>query len=281
MLIRAWLAAAAVVSVLLATPTPALAGSNDTKSGTVTGVPGVDPNNAGCLPGCFCLYTGGNGTGIEFKPYNCQVYSLNSGSYTNENTGGSPAQFLDENFNIIHTSYPFEFVAQHDFRAVWFVRACLWYPADGRVAVFRRHPPGLGLSIRKPGELMSTIRTFIRGIAAVGTALVAMTTATGAPAHADSGSWHGCPRGAACLFTGTDRNNPGGIIYEWWDGVYTLYEVYGNHLVYNNQTDGWVIDLCYGWNGRDCPNRVTPIQGVFVRNFTPINSVNLHPDSRN
>ena len=124
---------------------------------------------------------------------------------------------------------------------------------------------------------MNRVKKFVGILAAVGAVLVAMTMATGAPAHAASGSWHGCPSGAACLFTGTDPNNPGGIIYEWWDGVYTLYEVYNDHLVYNNQTDGWVIDLCEGWNGQDCPNRVRTFPGVFVRDFTPINSVNLHP----
>jgi hypothetical protein len=126
---------------------------------------------------------------------------------------------------------------------------------------------------------VNTIKKFVGRLAAVGTLLLALTAATGAPAQAASGSWHGCPRGAACLFTGTNPNNPGGIIYVWWDGVYTLSAIFNNHLVYNNQTDLWVIDLCYGWNGQNCPNRITTFLGAFVRDFTPINSVNLHPDS--
>jgi hypothetical protein len=94
------LAVAVMFSVLVAAPAPAFAGPNDNKNGAVIGVGGVDPNNAGCPPGYFCLYTGGNGNGVEFKLYECRTYALNNwngiGSYTNNNTGGSPAQFLDE-----------------------------------------------------------------------------------------------------------------------------------------------------------------------------------------
>ncbi len=97
---------------------------------SVGGVTGTGANDAGCLAGYFCLYTQSFGNGVKFSLRQCRVYALSHwngvGSFTNNNTHGAPAQLLDRNYNVIYTSYPFEYVPRFDFAPVWYVRACLW-----------------------------------------------------------------------------------------------------------------------------------------------------------
>ncbi len=105
----------------------------------------------------------------------------------------------------------------------------------------------------------------------VGLAATAATT----PAHASGTEWYGCPVGAVCLYEGL-LPNPGRILYVWWEGANQMHNVYGDHLLLNNQTDGWVVDICRGWSGNDCVDTIEMDVGIQT-NFTPINSVNLHP----
>ena len=124
---------------------------------------------------------------------------------------------------------------------------------------------------------LKTLKNLAVRLTAAGAVLAGMATVAPAPAYAAS-SWHGCPVGAACLFAGSNPSNPGGIIYTWWDGTYRLSNIFGNHVLANNQTDGWQVDLCTDWNGFICPMRLGSIPGytITVENFTPINSVRLH-----
>jgi hypothetical protein len=123
---------------------------------------------------------------------------------------------------------------------------------------------------------MSVLKKMMYGLAAVATT-VAITTATGTSAQAAGHTSYGCPSGAACLYSGvTPEEIARGPIAIWWTGVQQLHDVYGRHAIQNNQYGGWTVELCRGWYGTDCPYRVD--QGLFgFYDFTPINSVYLHP----
>ncbi|ROP31234.1 hypothetical protein [Couchioplanes caeruleus] len=125
---RVAIAVAALATALVVTPGAAIAGPHDNANATVSGVSGVDANDAGCATGFFCLYTQGWQNGIKFNLYHCRTYSLNNwngvGSFKNNNTGGAQAQFLDRNYRVIRTSTPVESVDNFDFSPVWYVRAC-------------------------------------------------------------------------------------------------------------------------------------------------------------
>lgn len=106
---------------------------------------------------------------------------------------------------------------------------------------------------------------------------VAMVTVSGAPAQAGYSSWNGCPSGAACLFSGTSESNPGQIQAIWWEDAYNLNNVWGVHLIYNNQTDDWQIDLCEGWYGYGPAELSIGADNGWAWTMDSINSVYLHP----
>lgn len=125
------------------------------------------------------------------------------------------------------------------------------------------------------GVALATIKRFATKVAAFGAAVLMATTGTATAAYAGNSPWAGCPSEAVCLWAG-EPSSPGRIIYIWWSGVYQLQNVYGVHQIKNNQTDGWVVDLCTGWNGNSCVYRLAMDEWTGY-NFTPINSVWLHP----
>lgn len=75
------------------------------------------------------------------------------------------------------------------------------------------------------------------------------------PAQAASGSVHGCPRGAVCIYpkdNGWNGNHPesGGVF--WSYGPHNLSGQYGDHYVLNNQTKTQPLSVaagCTGYNG--------------------------------
>ncbi|MFF5970063.1 hypothetical protein ACFY7C_00905 [Streptomyces sp. NPDC012769] len=87
---------------------------------------------------------------------------------------------------------------------------------------------------------------------------------------------HGCPSGAFCIYpenAGWNDDRPSHI---FWSGPYNLHNQVGKHIVFNNQTDGWVVDLCVGYNGTDC--RWYMLDGAVSNlDLTMINSVVLRP----
>lgn len=88
----------------------------------------------------------------------------------------------------------------------------------------------------------------------------------------------GCPVGAVCIYPQgeywKDSKKPTNFYYS--RGVHKLYNQFGNHWVYNNQTDGWTVRLCTGSNGTGCG---APIQPDYARNanLSPINSILIEP----
>ncbi|UFQ14133.1 MULTISPECIES: peptidase inhibitor family I36 protein [Streptomyces] len=84
---------------------------------------------ADCPAGNFCLFSGPDFTGSQFNLYRCDTYSLQGweghGSWVNNQTPGTRAQFLDQNHNVIHTT-PGAYSASthHDWTPVWYVRNC-------------------------------------------------------------------------------------------------------------------------------------------------------------
>jgi hypothetical protein len=122
---------------------------------------------------------------------------------------------------------------------------------------------------------LRTTKALALRVVAVVAAVVMATAATATAAHAGDSPWGGCPSGAVCMWSGPP-GDPGHIVAVWWDGVYQLNNVYGGHQIMNNQTDGWVVELCRGWYGNNCV--FTLAQDWWTGyDFGPINSVYLHP----
>ncbi|MCF2130421.1 hypothetical protein L1I79_28900 [Strepomyces sp. STD 3.1] len=126
------------------------------------------------------------------------------------------------------------------------------------------------------------MKLFHRALAG-GAASVALTAgllgagpgaASAAPAAA---SQYGCPVGAVCIYPQDEYwrdSKPTDFYYS--RGVHKLYNQFGNHWVYNNQTDGWTVRLCTGSNGTGCGDRI-PMNWAWNRNLTPINSILIEP----
>lgn len=102
-------------------------------------------------------------------------------------------------------------------------------------------------------------------------------TLPSAPAQAAiSGIVTNCPRGAACLYK-YDKDDRLIEVARWWNGVYNLDGIWGEHYLVNNQTDNWVIQLCDGYDGTKCHSTLwrtsvwedmSPINSVYLRYYT-------------
>ncbi|MEV6602032.1 hypothetical protein AB0M36_35050 [Actinoplanes sp. NPDC051346] len=122
---------------------------------------------------------------------------------------------------------------------------------------------------------MRLMKNVTSKLAVVGAGVAIVVAAGGTPAQAAPTA---CPVGAACLYTTAGNPADGNVglrTHVWWQGVYNLSDVYGARHLHNNQTDGWVVDLCYGYNGTNCGPAINP--GWIQNDFTPINSVRLRP----
>ncbi|WP_457033935.1 hypothetical protein [Kitasatospora sp. P5_F3] len=113
-------------------------------------------------------------------------------------------------------------------------------------------------------------------MAAAGTLTLATGVLAAGPAQA-SGSYQGCPSGAACIYAQDKGWNGGHPDLIFWDGVYNLSYQEGNHIVFNNQTDGWKVELREGWNGTGTVRVYVQPGEHDVENLSPINSVVLRP----
>ncbi|MFF7139435.1 hypothetical protein ACFZBZ_44990 [Streptomyces sp. NPDC008196] len=77
----------------------------------------------------FCMYRETLGMGDRLALYYCQDYALNNwvgeGSYYNNQTRGTQAQFKDQNRTVIHTTLgaPWS-MASFDWTPVWYVKPC-------------------------------------------------------------------------------------------------------------------------------------------------------------
>ena len=109
------------------------------------------------------------------------------------------------------------------------------------------------------------------------TALVGLSgSAEAGPDRPPGDDDSGCPAGAVCIYPGDGWNggNPSHVF--WSYGVHRIYNQFGDHLIYNNQTHGAVVDICYGADGTDCA--YIPANYAVTFNLTPINSVSLRPN---
>lgn len=86
--------------------------------------------------------------------------------------------------------------------------------------------------------------------------------------------FYGCKTGTVCIYRGNalkgeDITN----IYIQYR-VYKLYNQYGIHGIFNNQTDGAVVLLCTDSNGTKCPYELAANHYDFP-DLTPYNSIVL------
>ncbi|MBT2446270.1 hypothetical protein J7F03_04065 [Streptomyces sp. ISL-43] len=117
----------------------------------------------------------------------------------------------------------------------------------------------------------TSFRTKLAAVAATG--VMALGTGVLAATPAEAATY--CPSGYACIYWGTTADS--GIRDMWRNaGAYKIYGYEGNHLVKNNQTDGWKIWLCRYSNGTNCDYAVWPGPAL-VLNMTPFNSVSIEP----
>jgi hypothetical protein len=96
------------------------------------------------------------------------------------------------------------------------------------------------------------------------------------PAQAAS-TVHGCQAGNVCIYpqnAGWNGDRPESTYYYY--GYYNLSNMFGYHIIFNNQTGGATVTTCTGYNGTGCAGSLGP--GWYSNeNFTPINSIVLRP----
>lgn len=90
-------------------------------------------------------------------------------------------------------------------------------------------------------------------------------------------SAHGCPSGYVCIYS-SEYNLNNGIVEHWYYtyGSHRLYDEYGTHWIYNNQTGGAGFTLCRGTYGTDCDGTPRDV-GTYVLDLTQYNSIKLVP----
>lgn len=100
------------------------------------------------------------------------------------------------------------------------------------------------------------------------------TSSTAQAAQNGVQDYAGCRTGYACIYPNASWNNntPEHDYYTY--GVHQLYEEYGVHRVFNNQTGGAVVRLCYDRAGTNC---TTPLYeyAYWDIDLTPYNSIRL------
>jgi hypothetical protein len=91
----------------------------------------------------------------------------------------------------------------------------------------------------------------------------AIAATPGATAKAD------CPSGNVCIYPGNDASGDPDKYYRY--GSYNLSDMFGAHLIVNNQTGNAGLRLCTGYGGQQCGERMGP--GSYHPDLTPINSI--------
>ncbi|MFD8086389.1 hypothetical protein ACFV4F_32365 [Kitasatospora sp. NPDC059722] len=110
------------------------------------------------------------------------------------------------------------------------------------------------------------------GIGAATLAASASMLAGAGTAHADTVL--DCADGYVCIYSeGIDSTTVTNRYYNY--GTYNLSNQYNNHWVFNHQTGGAHVALCYGYNGTNCLPATGP--GWQFVNLTPINSIVVSP----
>jgi hypothetical protein len=111
---------------------------------------------------------------------------------------------------------------------------------------------------------------------------IALATAINpTPAEAAS-TIHGCRAGWVCIYPQNkgwngDKPEAAGQYYTY--GPHNLYNQFGTHRIFNNQTGGAAAWTCYGYNGTGGSYLLLGAGGWSDENLTPINSVYLTPST--
>ncbi|MFC8517638.1 hypothetical protein [Streptomyces sp. NPDC057257] len=108
----------------------------------------------------------------------------------------------------------------------------------------------------------------------IGGVLGAASTAQAAGQSAQS--YAGCDDGYVCLYVGASWNNnsPEHTYYTY--GVHKLYDEYGTHRWFNNQTGSATTRLCVNSDGTNCTSKLLPYNYTDI-DLTPYNSIRLDP----
>lgn len=91
---------------------------------------------------------------------------------------------------------------------------------------------------------------------------------------AHAATTHGCPDGYVCIYPDASWNNDTPSLKFYNYGAQNLSGQVGSHRVFNNQTDGAVVQLCTAYDGGGCGAAQQPGWYGDV-DLTPINSVLL------
>ena len=128
---------------------------------------------------------------------------------------------------------------------------------------------------------MTTIQLRRSALGVLAALMLAMTALVGisGPAQAaypdpPAADKTGCPRGAVCVYPNGSWNG-GNPTYVFWSyDAHKIYNQYGIHRVYNNQTDDARAYICENGNGTSCTYYI-PAGTYYDYNLSPINSVKL------
>ncbi|MFE9631810.1 hypothetical protein [Streptomyces sp. NPDC006463] len=116
-----------------------------------------------------------------------------------------------------------------------------------------------------------SIRTKLAAVVATGALALGMGVLATGTAQADSFQ---CPEGAVCIYGQNAGWDTRPTDMYWSVGVHKLYNQEGSHIVYNNQTWGWTVQLCRTSYGTDCLPKMRPGDG-WPENLSPINSIRI------
>lgn len=118
-----------------------------------------------------------------------------------------------------------------------------------------------------------SMRTKLAAAAATGVMTVGMgVLGAGSAQAAPSDCWVGY----VCIY-GQDSGWTNIVWAEDTAGTYNLSGMESNHVIYNNQTNGWKFWTCTGYNGNGCSTGYLPAGTYMVKNLSPINSVKITP----
>ncbi|MGK5640144.1 peptidase inhibitor family I36 protein [Streptomyces sp. URMC 126] len=110
-------------------PVTALFAAVTLVAATLLGLAATPAAAADCPSQNLCLFTGPDFTGTQFNIYRCDTYALSNwegyGSWINNQSPGTRAQFLDQNKNVVYTTPgAYSAASSYDWTPVWYVRNC-------------------------------------------------------------------------------------------------------------------------------------------------------------
>ncbi|MFE4053904.1 hypothetical protein [Streptomyces sp. YIM B13518] len=116
-----------------------------------------------------------------------------------------------------------------------------------------------------------TVAAFVAGAV-----LATGTTAQAGQVSAQQSNYQGCNLGYVCLYSyaGWNGGSPEHRYYDY--GVYKLYDEYGVHRWFNNQTGGATTRLCINSDGTNCTSKLSS-WAYWDIDLTPYNSIRLDP----